>query len=175
MIPKATALIVASTIILVSLSSGCISAYWSKDVINPDEGEYVMKWVEKDVMKHKFVTEFNDPESVRKHMQNITTIVKDTEIMNIHVEVRIDEIVLPVEWPLPEPDRYVEITVTRPDGVDWVNVRYNETGNDTITVLYPMEGDWVITIDAVGYGSDLISYNDFFKVIVKAYEPVPKK
>jgi len=164
-----------SVLLLVSLSSGCINAHWSKGYINPDEGDFKMTEVNKVFLEKRFRTVLNDPTTVEYHHDNISTIIDGTEWMKVHVEVTLDDVPIPVELPVPEPERYVQLIVTMPDGLVWLDVTFNTTTAENFDVLFPVQGDWIITMDAIGYGSDLIDYYDGFKVFVDAYEPVPVK
>jgi hypothetical protein len=176
---RSKALLLAMALILVPMFSGCINAHWTKDLINPDKGDFVLEEVSKVRIIYFFNTVVNDPTTWQFHQNNETTIVRDTEWMRIHIEVRIDaipsDIPIPGGLPIPEPERYVTLTVTMPDGTQWIDIRYNETIDDNFEILYPVHGEWMVTVDAVGYGLDAISYHDYFKVFVDAREPVPRK
>ena len=173
-----TALAITGVLIMVSISSGCINVYWGKGVINPDEGKFVYKERKKIEAKHYFDTVVNDADSMTNQTTNVTTIVDGTDWIKVYIDIRLDELFIPIPFPLPVPiedNRYVHIVITMPDGVTWFEKTYNTTQNETLQILSPAEGDWVFTVDAMGLGSDLVSYHDSYSLLVKAREPVKKE
>jgi hypothetical protein len=173
LVSRSKLLLAVSVLLLVSVIPGCINAQWSKGYINPDEGEFKMTEVNKVFIEKRFRTTVNDPTTVQYHNENISAIIEGTEWMKVHVEVTLDDIPIPMELPFEMPERYVQLIVTMPDGLVWLDVTFNTTTAENFDVLFPVQGDWIITMDAVGYGSDLVDYYDGFKVFVDAYEPVP--
>ena len=166
---------ISACILIVALSAGCINAQWAKDILSPDEAETTYEMTEKVVQKHYFNTVVNDPNSVVAYVTNTTMVPEGTLFMHVRIDVSLQP--LPSQLPIPIPiptnlQRYVRINITMPDGTAWYERTFNVTGNDTIEIQSPMSGEWIFTASAMGYGSDLISYHDGFKLIATANEPV---
>lgn len=75
--------------------------------------------------------------------------------------------------------RYVEVTITSPEGVEWFHARFNDTeGMDTDRIQSPSEGDWMVHVEGSGIGVDLsdlgiqFAYHDSITVDVTILEPV---
>jgi hypothetical protein len=175
---KGNAIVLALIMVLVAATSGCINAYWTKDAINPDQGEIVYKTSEKIVMKHYFDTVIGDGSTTENHTTNITTIKDGTLWIKVNIEITLDDI---SSFPLPIPEipfdveRYVTLIITTPGGLTWFEKMYNFTSEDHLEILSPMEGDWVFQVNAVGYGTGLIPYHDGYEIYVNVNEPVVKK
>ena len=159
-------------LILLSSLSGCVHVELGKDVLGERRGELVLAEQEKAVMKHYFQTEIFNPESYTYYGHNATDVPLDTKWLKVYIKITLEP--LPADLPISLPEdirRFVHLTVQRADGTEWLNIEWTETTEDTITINTPLPGTWSFTIDAAGYGDDLVSYHDGFKIIVKTLEP----
>jgi len=63
--------------------------------------------------------------------------------------------------------RYIEITITMPSGDAIYDERFNQSVVHEIPLISsPMEGIWIIDVEAAGVGLDELSYHDHFSIDV---------
>jgi hypothetical protein len=171
--------LLAATIMLVSASSGCINASWTKDLLNPDKPNTVYKVKEKIIQKHYFQTIITDSSSFESIKENTTNIKDATQWMKVSVKVSLDQpypALLPIIQQIEDRlglniTRSVHIVITMPDGTKWYERNFNETGNDTLVIQSPESGTWDFKTQAYGVGSDQLSFHDGYTVIATAFEP----
>jgi len=171
--------LLAATIILVSMSSGCINASWTKNLLNPAKPAIVLQVNEKLVMKHFFKTDPFDLTTLESHMTNTTKVKDGTRWMSVHIGISMDQprpeiqqLIQTVEKYLGiNITRYVTINITMPDGTGWYDKTFNATMNTTVVIESPEVGEWTFTVNAVGLGADAVSSHDGYSVIASAYEP----
>ncbi len=75
--------------------------------------------------------------------------------------------------------RYIEVTITSPNGVEWFHARFNDTESlDTDRIQSPGEGDWNVHVEGSGIGVDLsnlgiqFAYHDYVTIDVTIREPI---
>ena len=63
--------------------------------------------------------------------------------------------------------RYIEITITMPDGNEIYNERFDKSAVVELDLISsPMQGIWIIEVEAAGVGHDDLSYHDSFSINV---------
>jgi hypothetical protein len=63
--------------------------------------------------------------------------------------------------------RYVEITISKPEGDVIYDKRFNQSIADEIPLISgPMDGIWIIDVEAAGVGLEDLDYNDHFSIDV---------
>jgi len=171
---RVTALL-ALAVVLVFMSSGCINAYWTKGVLNPEKKVPVFSTKEKVVQVHFFETNLTDVKSLESHASNTTTIKDRTQWMEVEIDVQMEPMpawaqqlkqFLPINI-----SRYVHIIITMPDGTAWYDKNFNETGKEIVDIETPLSGEWNFKVDAFGVGKEAVGFHDGYKVIAHAYEP----
>jgi hypothetical protein len=73
--------------------------------------------------------------------------------------------------------RYIEVTMTTPLGVEWWSGRFNDTESfDMERIEGPGEGEWIVRVEGAGIGVDLsdvadFAYHDMVSIDVTIREP----
>ena len=171
--------LLAAVIMLVSASSGCINASWTKDLLNPDRPhtEYMVK--DKVIQKHYFQTVITDSSSFESLKENTTKVKEGTQWMKVSIKVSLDQpypALLPIIQQIEDRlglniTRTTYIVITMPDGTRWYERTFNETGNETLVIQSPESGVWDFKTQAYGVGSDQLSFHDGYTIIATAFEP----
>ncbi len=61
--------------------------------------------------------------------------------------------------------RYIEITISMPNGNDIYNERFDQSGVVELDLISsPMQGIWIIEVEGAGAGLDELSYHDEFSI-----------
>jgi hypothetical protein len=182
-------LALATILVLLFLSTtGCIDIYLARDLLVPREKEVVEYEWQDHIFDHNFTSSLNEP--LELYSEEFEVPVKPrTDLMrfDISIEMRsgkevweiindtfpgpIKEVVLEwLEQILEYTDqRYIEITISLPDGFELYKNTFNQTTTVEIgPITSPGEGNWIIEIDAagVGYVSGDLEYHDAFSIKV---------
>jgi hypothetical protein len=201
---KYIALFVVVLLIFTTMA-GCIDIHLFKDLLVPKEDKVIDYTTRRYIVMHK---EFNssiwpiDPENlIESYNEEIpVSIIPLTESVLFDIDVQMEsgeEIweIINDSWPGDEPpewlkdaveqlltaasQRYIEVTITSPEGVEWFHARFNDTeGMDTDRIQSPSEGDWKVHVEGAGIGVDLnddlgikFAYHDSVTVDVTILEP----
>ena len=171
--------LLAAALMLVSASSGCINASWTKNLLNPAKTKTVYVLKERVIQKHYFETVITDSSTFSSHLENTTNIKDGTQFMTVSIKVSLDQ-----PYPSVQPiiqqienklginlTRTIHIVITMPDGTKWYDRTFNSTGNDSLTIQSPESGLWDFKTEAYGIGSDTVSFHDGYALYASAYEP----
>ncbi len=194
---KLMAFLVVFLLIFIS-TAGCIDIYLVRDLLVPHEEKTIGYQITEYNFNHSFISilpdnileiyneEFKVPiKPLTKHMRfDIDVVMRSGE----EIWETINE-----TWPGDIPDwledlieqmlelagqRYIEVTITLPDGFELYNYKFNDTENVEIPEDKPLgnigEGDWTIEVEAAGVGykfSEEFAYHDSFSITVVINEP----
>ncbi len=201
---KYIALFVVVLLIFTTMA-GCIDIHLFKDLLVPKD-EKVIDYTTNhyNVMTKSFnstVFPFDPDNLIESYNEEFEVpIIPLTESVLFDIDVQMEsgeEIweIINDSWPLGDPpeqlkeiveqlllvasQRYIEVTITSPEGVEWFYARFNDTeGLDTDRIQSPGEGDWIVHVEGAGIGVDLndlsikFAYHDSVTVDVTILEPV---
>jgi hypothetical protein len=179
-------LALATILVLLFLSTtGCIDIYLARDLLVPREEEVVeYEWQDYN-FDHNFSSSPNEP--LELYSEEFEVPVKPrTDLMRIDISIEMRSIrevwdAVPngtlkdllqdlVEQIFEYADqRYIEITISLPDGFELYKNTFNQTTTAEIgPITSPGEGNWIIEVDAagVGYASGDLEYHDAFAIKV---------
>jgi hypothetical protein len=191
---KQLAFLVVFLLIFLS-TAGCIDIHFVKDLLVPREEEKIEYWIKEYNFGHSFNSTQNDPIEI---YNNVSTVpVKPlTEHMRFDIDVvmrsaeEIWETINESGLPIPQEfkdwveqilelvgQRYIEVTIKSPDGVEWFNYKFNDTEKIEFPPETPLpgpgEGDWTIEVEGAGGGIEVFgfAYYDKFSIHVVLNEP----
>lgn len=179
-------LALATILVMLFLSTtGCIDIYLARDLFVPQEDVVVVYEWQDYIFDHNFTSPLNNP--LELYSEEFEIPVKPrTDLMRLDISIEMRSIrevwdSVPngtikealqdlVEQMLEYADqRYIEITVSLPDGFELYNNRFNQTTTVEIgPITSPGEGNWIIDVvgAGVGYESGDLEYHDAFAIKV---------
>lgn len=195
-----------TAVLLLSTSmAGCIDIHKFKDWFVPTEEEVI----EYTTNRYNLMTKiFNttlipfDPDNILESYSEEFDVeiipMTDSILFDIDVQMESGEEVWEIineSWPGGDPpdelkefveqlleaasQRYIEVTITSPEGVEWYYARFNDTESvDTDRIQSPSEGEWKVYVDGIGVGPDLtdfgieLAYHDSISIDVTIREPI---
>ena len=181
-------LALATILVLLFLSTtGCIDIYLARDLLVPREEEVVEYEWQDYIFDHNFSSSQNEP--LELYSEEFEVPVKPkTDLMRLDISIEMRSIrevwdAVPngsikealqdlVEQILEYADqRYIEITVSLPDGFELYKNTFNQTTTVEIgPITSPGEGNWIIKVDGAGIGykyqSGDLEYHDAFSIKV---------
>ena len=195
----------AAVLLISTTMAGCIDIHLFKDLLVQKDEEVI----DYTTIRYNVVTKsFNstvdpfDPENIiENYNEDIEVpIIPLTESMLFDIDVQMEsgeEIweIINDSWPLGDPpeqlkeiveqllllasQRYIEVSITSPEGVEWFYARFNDTEKlDTDRIQSPGEGDWIVHVEGAGIGVDLndlsikFAYHDSVSIDVTIREPI---
>jgi hypothetical protein len=172
---KYIALLTVFLLIFLS-TAGCIDIHLAKDLLVPHKEDKV-KWISKEfspLASHNFTSNYVALEFIEHYEEDVpVAIVELTDHMRFDIEVYmrsaeniwhdieelingtgVGENIAPYIESILEllSQRYVEITILKPDGTEWDYFRTNETAKTEVSIRGPEEGDWMVEIVGDGMG-----------------------
>ncbi len=178
-------------------SAGCIDIYLVKDFLVPheeDKIDYVYR--EYTVAQHNFTSRLPDEPIVRVDKQYEVPIIPGTDHIRFDIRVEmtsIEDVWGPISELLPDNStikefvdqiieqanqRYVEVTISSPDGEEWFNHKFNNTDDmefpaEGQPLRQPEEGEWIIVVEGAGSGGTILDfeYHDSYTIDVSIKEP----
>jgi hypothetical protein len=177
--------LISVLMLLFLTTAGCIDIYLANEFLVPKkERKVVFEWHDLN-FNHSFSSTPNEPVEIYNEQFDVEVKPK-TKHMRINVEIEMRSIkevwdAIPngtIKDLLEElvgrlfefaDQRFIEITITMPDGFVIYNERFNQSADVELELISsPMEGNWVIDVEASGAGIeyDEISYHDFFSIDV---------
>jgi hypothetical protein len=191
---KHLAFLVVYLLIFLS-TAGCIDIHLVKDLLVPREEEKIEYWIKEYNFFYSFNSTQEDPIEIYNKVYSVP-VKPLTEHMRFDIDVvirsaeEIWETINETFNPGPEitewverllelaGQRYVEVTIKSPDGVEWFNYKFNDTEKIEFPPETPLpgpgEGNWTIEVDGAGVGKELIqglAYYDKFSIHVVLNEP----
>ena len=201
---KYIALFVVVLLIFTTMA-GCIDIHLFKDLLVPKD-EKVIDYTTNhyNVMTKSFnstVFPFDPDNLIESYNEEFEVpIIPLTESVLFDIDVQMEsgeEIweIINDSWPLGDPpeqlkeiveqllllasQRYIEVSITSPEGVEWFYARFNDTEKlDTDRIQSPGEGDWIVHVEGAGIGVDLndlsikFAYHDSVSIDVTIREPI---
>jgi len=191
---KLMAFLVVFLLIFIT-TAGCIDIHLLKDLLVPREEEKMEYHIIEYNFNHSFVS--IPPDNILEiYNEEFKVPVKPlTQHMRIDIDIVMrsaSEIweTINETWPggdIPEwledlvkqllelaGQRYIEITITLPDGFELYKNKFNDTENVELPLIYnPGEGNWTIEVEAAGGGIEFqgLAYSDSFYITVVINEP----
>jgi len=159
--------------VMVLSVSGCVDIYGARGVFGGKTPPEPVVYRErlKTQVEHVFDTEPLDPGTWNFVGSGAGVVKKRTRSLSVYIEVTI--LIIPI--PIPNfniPERYLRVQVSAADGSMWIDSRYVNTAQETITAMNPIDGPWAVHVDAVGVGKETLGLADSFKVMMSVNEPV---
>jgi len=194
-----------TAVLLLSTSmAGCIDIHIFRDLFVPTEEEVIDYTTNRyNLMTKIFNTTlipFNPDNILESYSGEFDVEIipmTDSVLFDIDVQMESGEEVWEIineTWPGDLPDeleerveqileaasqRYIEVTITSPEGVEWFHARFNDTESvDTDRIQSPSEGEWKVYVDGVGVGPDAtdfgieLAYHDSISIDVTIREPI---
>lgn len=191
---KLMAFLVVFLLIFIT-TAGCIDIHLMKDLLVPREEEEMEYHIVEYNFNHSFVS--IPPDNILEiYSEEFKVPVKPlTQHMRFDIDIVMrsaSEIWETINdtWPGEIPEwledlvkqllelagqRYIEVTITLPDGFELYKNKFNDTENVELPLIYnPGEGNWTIAVDAAGGGIEFspeLAYNDSFYITVVINEP----
>lgn len=199
--------LLAAIILVFTSTAGCIDINFFKDMMVPREDEVIDYTTTRyNLMTKIFNTTFLslDPDEIlQSYNEEFDVEIKpltESILFDIDVQMESGEEVWEIindSWPGGDPpeqlkefvedflemasQRYIEVTITSPDEVEWFYARFNDTESlDTDRIQSPGEGEWKVYVEGVGIGPDLsgygiqLAYHDSISIDVTIREPMEK-
>jgi hypothetical protein len=169
---RRTLAIVLMVLVTLPALSGCIHLNLGKRLVaGPDTREPNYSWAEKLLETWTFQTLIVKPEeSIHHDSQNNTTVKKDTKVMQLSLDVKMTPLPAGLQLPSGLP-RFVDVSFTMPDGTVWFQGRYDASTTEDLEIDTPMDGDWLLKVDAYGYGAPSLGVQDFYEISIRCLEP----
>ncbi len=188
---KLMAFLVVFLLIFIT-TAGCIDIHLLKDLLVPREEEKIEYHIVEYSFNHSFISippdnileiydeEFKVPvKPLTKHMRfDIGIVMRSADEIWETIGKYIPNGTLKdlIEQLLELADqRYIEVTITLPDGFELYKNRFNDTENVELPLIYnPGEGNWTIAVDAAGVGTpegEELVYQDSFYITAIINEP----
>ena len=193
---KYAVLFVAFLLLFLS-TAGCIDIFLARDLFAPrDEKETIYVTRTYPIGNYSFTVDIANLE-IDTFNEEFTHIIKPlTQSMRFSIDVFMrsaDEVVEIINnSPLPDDlkdpvlefleqalmlagQRYVEVTITSPEGIEMYNNKFNVTAEDELFLYGPSDGDWTVHVEGAGVGFDEFygfKYHDEFNIDVTVHEPL---
>lgn len=192
---KQLAFLVVFLLIFLS-TAGCIDIHFVKDLLVPREEEKIEYVITEYDFNDNFTSGLSPDDILEFYSKEFNVSVKPlTKHMRFNIDVVMrsaDTVWKTINDSLPEGElkdllsqiaeqllkladqRYVEVTITSPEGVEWFNYKFNGTENIELPLVYsPSEGDWLIFVEGAGAGFEYseFAYHDSFSIHVVVNEP----
>lgn len=195
----------AVILLIFTSTAGCIDIHLFKDLLVPQEEEVIEYTTSRyNVMTKIFnstVFPFDPDNIIESYSEDFEVpIIPLTESVLFDLDIQMESgeelwEIINETWPGGVPDqlkeiieqlllvasqRYIEVTITSPEDVEWFYGRFNDTESlDTERIQSPGEGDWIVHVEGSGIGIDLtelveFAYHDSVSVDVTINEPVEK-
>jgi hypothetical protein len=192
-------------LLIFTTMAGCIDIHLFKDLLVPKDEKVIDYTTNRYIVMTKSfnstVFPFDPDNLIEKYNEEFDVpIIPLTESVLFDMDVQMEsgeEIweIINDSWPGGDPpeqlkdiieqllsvasQRYVEVTITSPEGVEWFHAQFNDTESmDTDRIQSPGEGDWIVHVEGAGIGVDLsdlgiqFAYHDSVTVDVTILEPV---
>ncbi len=187
--------IVPALVVLIALTtttSGCIDIFAAREYLIPEKDTSVeYRQIEKVALQHHYTSQLSLLQPLEEYQtQHEINIVDNTKLLELDIElemIRGDQLPEEVKEALEQlkdliPQlgnaseyldslkRHVWVTLSKPDGSLWKELRFNSSAKHIERIFSPQTGVWTMTIESKGFGSEDI-YQDVLEVVVNANEP----